>query len=96
MNLFTNPSASEFQKLFKKTNNTIAEHAVVVDYDGEVLIDPQVNQPQLDLNKFKVKVHLSEGKLKILYSQPARLQNLFKRIMNDWNKNDFAERSIAF
>lgn len=87
---------SEFQKLFKKEKNTVSEHNLVVDYDGEVLLDPQVNQPQLDLKKFKVKIHLSESKLTTLYAQPVRLQNLFKRIMNDWNKNDLAESSIAF
>ncbi len=58
MNLFFNPSISEFRKLLVKTQNDLPVHDIVIDYDGEVLIDPQLNQPELDLDKFKVHVQL--------------------------------------
>jgi hypothetical protein len=87
MNLFSNPSLSEFQKLISKVTNGKAVHDLVLDYDGEVLIDPQLEQPDLDLDKFKVHIRLQS-------LQP--LKNLFNYLLNAWNDNFPREFNISF
>jgi hypothetical protein len=79
MNLFLNPSLREFRKLFGKGGVQTEVHHVVLDYDGEVLVDPQLEQPDLDLKKFKVHVQLRSLK---------PLHDLFQYLMNAWNEID--------
>ena len=79
MNLFTNPSLFEFRKLFTKAGNSHAVHHVVVDFDGEVLIDPHLEQPNLDLRKFMVHVQLRSLK---------SMRDLFQYLVNAWNGID--------
>jgi hypothetical protein len=87
MNLFYNPSLSEFQDLFRKTG-TKEVHHLVVDYDGEVLIDPHLEQPGLDLNKFKVKMRLSRQRKEAIEKESGHLLNLFDNILNTWEHNN--------
>ncbi len=87
MNLFYNPSPSEFQELLRK-NETKEVHHLVVDYDGEVLIDPQLEQPGLDLNKFKVKMRLSRQRKEEIEKESGRLLNLFDNILDTWEHNN--------
>ena len=82
MNLFLNPSLSEFQKLVNKVTGGSSVHDVVLDYDGEVLIDPQLEQPGLDLKKFKVHLQLKS-------MQPLR--DLYAYLLSAWNDNFAAE-----
>ena len=79
MNLFLNPSLREFRKLFGKGGTRHEIHHVVLDYDGEVLVDPQLEQPDLDLKKFKVHVQLRSLK---------PLHDLFQYLVNAWNDID--------
>ena len=58
MNLFLDPSIHEFKKLLVKAESDFMVHDLVIDYDGEVLLDPHLNQPGLDLDRFKVHVQL--------------------------------------
>ena len=78
MNLFLNPSLSEFQKLVNQVRNGRPVHDVVLDYDGEVLIDPQVEQPGLDLKKFKMHLRLKSLR---------PLRDLFTCLLQAWNGN---------
>lgn len=78
MNLFFNPSVSEFRKLINRAAKSKSVHDLVIDYDGEVLIDPQLDQPQLELDRFKVHVRLQGRK---------QIRNLFNHILNAWNEN---------
>lgn len=69
MNLFFNPSISEFRKLLNKTDHRLPVHDLVIDYDGEVLLDPQLQQPGLDLDKFKVHVQMhGDGQFRKLFN----------------------------
>jgi len=76
MNIFLNPSISEFQKLISKVANGRAVHDVVLDFDGEVLIDPQLEQPDLDLKKFKAHIRLSNFN---------PLRDLYAFLLQAWN-----------
>jgi len=69
-------------------------HDVVLDYDGEVLVDPQLQQPELDLNKFKFRIQLNELN-NVAFGKSGFFQNLFHRLMNAWNSSEVSELNMA-
>jgi hypothetical protein len=85
MNLFFNPQKRELHKLIAQVDNSKPIHDVVVDYDGEVLIDPDLEHPNLDLNKFKVRVRLSDRLTRALDVQSNHLHSLFNNLQQAWN-----------
>ncbi len=96
MNLFLNPSESELQSLIENAPQGKIFHDVVVDFDGEVLIDPQLEQPELDLNKFKFHLQLTEFSKRALEHGSKSLKNLLSNLLNAWNnQNDFSGSSLA-
>ena len=96
MNLFHNPSVDELQSLLQSAPETNHIHDVVVDYDGEVLIDPQVSQPHLDLNKFKFRVQLTEFSKRALSLSSAPLRYLYNNLMRAWDSDtEFTTSSFA-
>ena len=76
MNLFFNPSINEFKQLLRNAESDLRVHDLVIDYDGEVLIDPHLEQPELDLDRFKVHVQL-KGR--------NQFKKLFDSVMRAWN-----------
>lgn len=84
MNLYYNPSLNELLDLIRRTDNHNNLHNLVVDYDGEVLIDPQIQQPELEVNKFKVLLKLSDPCMKMLSDKSASLRNLLNIILKAW------------
>ena len=96
MNLFHNPTVDELQSLLQSASESKNIHDVVLDYDGEVLIDPQVSQPNLDLNKFKFRVQLTELSKRALSLSSAPLRYLYNNLMRAWDsEGDFSSGSIA-
>ncbi len=87
MNLFLNPSVNELHTLVKNAPVNKDIHDVVIDYDGEVLIDPQIGQPDLDLNKFKFRVQLTEFSKRALSKGSNGLKYLHNNLLNAWNGN---------
>jgi hypothetical protein len=87
MNLFFNPSERELRNLIRHADKTKPVHHVVVDFDGEVLLDPQLERPNLDLNKFKGHVQISEHIKKILNRNPKTLRELLNTLLNVWHEN---------
>jgi hypothetical protein len=85
MNLFFNPQERELHKLISQVKNDKKVHDVVVDYDGEVLLDPELEQPNLDLNKFKVHVRLSNSLIEALQMPSNHLRSLFNNLQQAWN-----------
>lgn len=87
MNLFFNPSLSELRKLIRETNNEKEVHHIVVDYDGEVLIDPELKHPGLNLDRFKFKINLYERPKNYIRSKSEKLISLFNNLMEGWEGN---------
>jgi len=87
MNLFLNPSVNELHSLLQNAPESKIIHDVVIDYDGEVLIDPQLEHPDLDLNKFKFRVQLSEFSKRALAKGSSSLKFLFNNLLNAWNSS---------
>jgi len=96
MNLFHNPSVDDLRSLLKSAPKTKSIHDVVLDYDGEVLIDPQVSHPHLDLSKFKFRVQLTEFSKRALMVGSAPLRYLYNNLLRAWNTDaEFGSRSLA-
>jgi hypothetical protein len=85
MNLFFNPQKRELFRLISQVDNGKKIHDVVVDFDGEVLVDPDLEQPNLDLYRFKVRFRLSDRLIKALNEQSGHLQFLFNNLQKAWN-----------
>ena len=85
MNLFLNPSIHDLQALIQSAPEISHVHNLVVDYDGEVLIDPQLEQPDLDLNRFKFRVQLSEFSKRMIMKGSANLKFLYNKLVQAWN-----------
>ena len=96
MNLFLNPSVSELHNLLQNAPESKIIHDVVIDYDGEVLIDPQLEHPELDLSKFKFRVQLTEFSKRALAKGSNSLKYLLTNLLNAWNSsNDYQAASFA-
>jgi hypothetical protein len=88
MNLFHNPSVEDLQSLLKSAPETKIVHDVVLDYDGEVLIDPQLSHPHLDdLSKFKFRVQLTEFSKHAFTMGAAPLRYLYNNLLKAWNSD---------
>jgi len=51
MNLFYDPSITELRQLVDSAEKSINVHNVVVDFDGEVIIDPEMKYKGIDLKQ---------------------------------------------
>jgi hypothetical protein len=87
MNLFFNPSISELRKLIRETDNEKEVHHIVVDYDGEVLIDPDLNQPELNLDRFKFRINLYERPKNFIRNKSRKLRDLMNNLLEGWEGN---------
>ena len=85
MNLFLNPSVDELRSLLENASESKNVNNVVLDYDGEVLIDPQLEQPGLDLNRFKFRMQLSELSQRALEMGTAPIRYLYNSLIRAWN-----------
>lgn len=94
MNLFLNPSELEFRQLIIEAEKNNMLHDVVVDFDGEVLIDPQLEQPNFDLNKFKIHIRLNKQIKMALNSN--WLKDLFNNILTSWNEMYYGTQFPSF
>jgi len=87
MNLFLNPSVNELHSLLQNAPDSKEVHDVVIDYDGEVLLDPQIVQPDLDLNKFKFWIQLAEFSKQTLQMGSKSVNYLFNNLLMAWNSD---------
>jgi hypothetical protein len=88
MNLFHNPSVDELHSLIQGASESKNVHDVVLDYDGEVLIDPQLEHPNLDLTKFKFRVQLTEFSKRALAMGSSPLRFLYNNLLRAWNSRE--------
>ncbi|MEO8085914.1 MAG: hypothetical protein ABI763_03790 [Bacteroidota bacterium] len=95
MNLFLNPSVNELHNLIQNAPEGAKIHDVVIDYDGEVLINPQLEHPDLDLNKFKFRIQLTEFSKRALMKGSNSLKYLLTSLVNAWNSKS-ENTGIAF
>ena len=87
MNLFSNPSIQELNQLLCQCDTTAPNHNLVVDYDGEVLIDPELQLPEIDLDKFKLRVRLQASGKDLLNRGSNWMRNLLNNLVYCWENN---------
>jgi hypothetical protein len=87
MNLFFNPSLHELHQLISEGDQTKPVHNIVVDYDGEVLIDPDEKQPELNLDRFKFRIKLYEMPKDYINRGSRWMKKLLHRLMDGWEDN---------
>lgn len=80
MNLHYEPTIAELRRVLESAQKSLTSHNIVVDFDGEVIVDPELKYPGIDLDKFKFRTRINnlakanERMLKALYSD---LTNVF-------------------
>lgn len=53
MNLYYDSSTMALRQLISGAEAGRRVHSIAVDYDGEVIIDPEVHFPDVDISKYK-------------------------------------------
>ena len=89
MNLFYKPSLSELASLIEQSTHDSDNYNVIVDYDGEVLIDSDANLSKKVLDRYKFYFpKLRESYTKGLQSMSylKYLNQLFKNLVFCWEK----------
>lgn len=90
MNLFYNPSMFALRQLVDTANNQEPIHNVAVDYDGEVIVDPEKHYPQVDLKRYKYHTRArldSDGHLRDLFRELVAIFNASNAlIQNKFNR----------
>lgn len=75
MNLHYEPTIAELRRLIESAQKSLTSHNIVVDFDGEVIVDPELKYPGIDLNRFKFRTRVTnlakanERMLKALYTE---------------------------
>ncbi len=84
MNLFYQPSVTELRQLINSANKSFTRHNIVIDFDGEVIIDPETKYKGIDLNRFKFRTTITES----VKSNARSLKALFDTLLEAYHKNN--------
>jgi hypothetical protein len=94
MNLNYDQSQDALRALLSSADAKAPSHYIAVDYDGEVIVDPQLLYPDVDLSLYKYCTQLRTASL----SNSRKLQALHDTLLNvvlDYPDLDFYHLRIA-
>lgn len=77
MNLFYNPSIVELRQLVDCADKSLQVNNIVIDFDGEVIIDPEMKYKGIDLDRFKFRAQVSQA----VKTNAKSLKGLFEILM---------------
>jgi hypothetical protein len=83
MNLFYQPSIADLRQLVKAGKKSLSVHNIVVDYDGEVIIDPEMKYAGIGLNRFKFHTQISQS----VKNNARSMSMLFENLLAAYNNN---------
>jgi hypothetical protein len=83
MNLFFNPSLIALRQLVDTGKKSLSVHNIVIDYDGEVIIDPETRFADIGLNRFKFHTQINSS----VKSNARALHLLFETLRAAYNSN---------
>jgi hypothetical protein len=83
MNLFYNPSLIGLRQLVDTCKKSLPVHNIVVDYDGEVIIDPETKFAGVGLNRYKFHTQISSS----VKSNARALHMLFETLRTAYNNS---------
>ena len=84
MNLFYDPTINELRHLVDSAEKSLNTHNVVVDFDGEVIIDPEMKYKGLDLNRFKFRTQISQA----IKGNARSMKALFETLLDAYHRNN--------
>ena len=93
MNLNYDQSQESLQALLATADDELPTHNIAVDYDGEVIVDPELHYPDVDVKRYKFYTQIwdasirSARKLQALHATLMSVINSQPRSMgrNDYN-----------
>lgn len=86
MNLFYEPTLTELRQLVDSGNQSLNVHNVVVDFDGEVIIDPETKYKGIDLNRFKFRTQINQA----IKGNARSMKALFETLLDAYNRGNQA------
>ena len=84
MNLFYDTSISSLRQLVETADKSLPVHNVVVDFDGEVIIDPETKFAGVNLSRFKFRTQITQA----VKSDARLLRTLFQTLLAAYNDNN--------
>ena len=82
MNLFYDPSLLALRQLVNNANASQPVHNVAVDFDGEVIIDPELHFPNVDINRYMFHTNINT-----VENKENNLHSLFNKLIEAFNGN---------
>jgi hypothetical protein len=76
MNLFYDSSIVGLRQLIDTADKSLGVHNIVIDYDGEVIIDPEKKYASVGLNRYKFCTKMNRSVLKSGQGIKALLEKL--------------------
>jgi len=64
MNLYCDPTKEALNELISEASANRMVHNVVMDYDGEVIIDSDLRYPDVDIRKYKFYTFVKDSTLR--------------------------------
>ena len=64
MNLHYDHSTPALIELISKADTKLLAHNIALDYDGEVIIDPELHYPQVDLRRYKFHTQIRSASMR--------------------------------
>lgn len=83
MNLNYDQSQETLQALLATANENLPTHNIAVDFDGEVIVDPELRYPDVDLRKYKFHTQIWNASIR----SAKKLQALHATLLNVLNGN---------
>ncbi len=77
MNLNYDTSQHALMALISQADQSVESHTIAIDYDGEVLIDPEIHYPAVDIARYKFCTHVKDASLRNDYMIHALYKALF-------------------
>lgn len=84
MNLFYDPSIVGLRQLIDTADKSLPANNIVVDYDGEVIIDPEKKFADISLNRFKFHTQISQA----VKADIRSLKHLYETLLSAYSSNN--------
>jgi hypothetical protein len=78
MNLIYDQTPDALQELAVVADRSLPVHNIAVDFDGEVIIDPELHYPNVDLRRYKFCTQIRDASLR----NARKIQDLHQVLMS--------------
>ena len=85
MNLNYDTDVAEFEALLATADKKLNAHNIAIDYDGEVIIDPEKHFPNVPTEKYKFCAHVKDMSLQSI----DMVRALHKALLGIFEKDVF-------